>query len=155
MYIFSLTLTKEKIAAVLAILLIITVGVVYFFPNRTSGQEDKFLIKNTNEGRIKFIRSFGWEVDNKLFSKEIIRVPSEFDKGYSDYEKLQNAQGLSLLPYKNKQVTKYTYRVLNYKDSSLAVYINLFVYNNRVIAADLNSPDLKNGFIDTIMKVEK
>lgn len=154
MYIISMTLTKEKIASILAIILLLLLVLIYFLPNKSLCEEDKFLIKNTNEGRIKFINSFGWVVDNKLFSKETIKVPNEFDKIYQDFESLQNSQGLTLIPYKNKNITKYTYKVLNYKNPNLIVYINLFIYKNKVVAADINSPDFRHGFIDTIIKVE-
>ena len=50
--------------------------------------------------------------------------------------------------YSRKRVTHYAYRVTNY-DSQGTVYVNLLVWRNRIIAADISSLD-DGGFISPL-----
>ena len=157
MYIFTLTLTKAKISAITAVLLFGVMVCIYiipvFFSFKTASTNEKSLIKNTEKGRQDFINSLGWHVEKKPYLTEEITIPAEFDKMYSDYNEIQKTQGLDLEKYKGNKVEKYTYTVTNYPDKALIVYINIFIYNGRVIAGDINSPDLENGFIRNFLNI--
>jgi hypothetical protein len=75
-----------------------------------------------------------------------VTIPGEFDKVFVGYNELQKQQGLDLSQYKRKDVTRYTYKITNYKDYNGTVYANLLIYRGRVIGGDICSADV-NGFV--------
>ena len=59
---------------------------------------------------------------------------------------LLRAQGFDLEPYAGKEVTKYTYTVLNYPDYPENVVVDLLFDDHRMIGADITYNDAENGF---------
>ena len=159
MYIFTITLTKAKASALTAVFLLGVLVLIYIIPAfsgfKTVSTNEKYFIRNTEKGRQDFINSLGWKVLAKPFAVEKLTVPTEFDKLYSDYNELQRTQGLDLSSLKGEKLQKYTYKVTNYEDKSLIVYINIFIYKGKVVAGDINSPDFKNGFIRNFLNIEE
>ncbi|MFY9382245.1 MAG: DUF4830 domain-containing protein [Eubacteriales bacterium] len=100
----------------------------------------------TNADRIAFLQSFGWEVDPEPVEEAKVTIPAEFDRVFESYNAIQKQQGLDLSKYKNRDMTRYTYKVLNYPNYDGTVYANILVYRNRVVAGDICSADV-NGFI--------
>ena len=94
-----------------------------------------------------FLEQFGWSVESSPMESLTIRIPAQFDKVMNAYNELQKNQGLDLSRYKDKEVTRYTYRVTNYPDYSGTVYANVIVYKNKVIGGDICSSDV-TGFIN-------
>ncbi|MBP3448233.1 MAG: DUF4830 domain-containing protein [Clostridia bacterium] len=143
MFVWSVTITKEKIALLLAILLLFTLisGVCITFL-----REDSL---RTNQGRIRFLEECGLLVESSPFSVQTFKIPKELDAFYSEYEALQNKQGLSLMPYRNQTVKKYTYPLVSQDGSH--VVANLFLKGGVLIACDLTCPDFKNGWIKPLL----
>jgi hypothetical protein len=106
---------------------------------------------HTNEGRIAFLKSFGWEVADKPIEITDVTVPSEFDSVFSNYNELQKLQGLDLSRYKQKQVTRYTYTVTNYQGYDGKVLASLIVYRGTVVGGDLCTEDA-SGFIHGFLR---
>ena len=75
-----------------------------------------------------------------------VTIPSDFDKVFAAYNELQKEQGFDLSAYRKKTVMRYTYEVENFEDYEGTVYVNLIVYRNRVIGADISSLDV-SGFV--------
>ena len=98
------------------------------------------------EDAANFLTQFGWEIDRTPTEIKAVTVPAEFDKVFSAYNEIQKAQGLNLLRYRGKEVTRYSFRVLNCEDTTLPVYANVLVYRNRVIGGDIYSSDFVKGF---------
>ena len=98
------------------------------------------------EDAANFLTQFGWEIDREPTEIKTVTVPAEFDKVFSAYNEIQKAQGLNLLRYRGKEVTRYSFRILNYEDTTLPVYANVLVYRNRVIGGDVYSSDFVKGF---------
>ncbi len=103
----------------------------------------------TENDRIAFIKQFGWEVEEAPCQTQNVTIPGEFDKIYICYNELQRQQGLDLMRYKRKEVTRYTYKVTNYPDYNGTVYANIIVYRGRVVGCDLCSADV-SGFVSTL-----
>ena len=145
MFICSITLTKERIAFLLAVflvvLLVLGTGISYF-------SAERYL---SHSARRRFLEQYGYETEATPFSKETLTLPRQGDEWYLQYEALQNQQGLTLSPYFGKTVKKYTYRITNYPDTAATVYANLFLYRGRIIACDLLCPDVKNGFLEPLI----
>ena len=107
-----------------------------------------------NADRVAFIESFGVKVKEEPTEEKTFRIPSDFDRIVSGYNEIQKRQGLDLLRYKNKKVTRYTYEVTNYKDTGRSVYVNMFVYRSKVIAVDMSSGGT-DGFVYPLLLIDK
>ena len=78
--------------------------------------------------------------------REKITIPAEFNAAFTEYNELQKQQGFDLEPYAGKEVTKYTYTVLNYPDYPENVVVDLLFDDHRMIGADITYNDAENGF---------
>ncbi|MBO5409286.1 MAG: DUF4830 domain-containing protein [Clostridia bacterium] len=146
MFICSVTLTKEKIALLLAICLMIILlsGVcISFF---TSERYD------THSERRGFLEQYGWKTADKPCFKETVTLPKTVEELSADYETLQNRQGFSIVPYLGKTLKKYTYTVTNYPNSPASVYANVLLYRGNIVACEIVCPDFKNGFIEPVIR---
>jgi len=100
----------------------------------------------TNEDRIAYLASYGWEVSPEPISVEELQIPDEFDDTYTQYLDLQAQQGFDLTKYRGKRVKRYTYAVTNYPTGESGVQAGLLLYRNTVIGGDVLSNAL-GGFI--------
>ena len=107
---------------------------------------------DTNDARVKFLTDLGWEVTPSPTESGEIRIPKAGDQVFDRYNELQKKQGLDLSKYTGKRVTRYTYLVTNYNADG-EVYVNLFVYRNKIVAADVSSAD-PTGFVTPLLLVE-
>lgn len=98
-----------------------------------------------NAERVSFLNSYGYIVEPDP-EREEITVPAEFNAAFEKYNELQKEQGFDLAPYAGKEVTRYTYRILNYPDCPDNIFINLLFDDHRLIAADITYNDADNGF---------
>jgi hypothetical protein len=154
MFFYSMRATTVKFFAVVCVALVTLITLITFVPTYTDPM-DTAVSKDstinyekikTNDERIEFLRQFGFEVKSEPISATEVRIPSEFDKIFLEYNELQKRQGLDLSRYKNKNVMRYTYEVTNYEGYDGVVYANMIVYRNRVIGGDVCSADV-TGFI--------
>ena len=146
MFIYSIRASTVKFVG-LMLLFAVLIGVVALsgqtgsvFAVSAATQIDYSGIK-TKENRIAFINNFGVEVDPASEEETAFRMPENFDRVILGYNELQKKQGLDLSKYKNKRVTRYTYRVVG-EDS----YANLFVYRGKIVACDISSAS-PDGFV--------
>ena len=105
---------------------------------------------STPEGRIDYLRSFGWEVDVCSENEKAVTFPAQFGDVMNNYCRLQRSQGFDLEKYSGKECRQYTYRLLNYDSKEKDVFITIYVYKNAVIAGDihtLSSDGFMHGFI--------
>lgn len=100
-----------------------------------------------NAARIAFLSSFGWEVSAEPLECVSVIIPQQFGDVYRNYNELQTAQGFDLMRHRGKQVTRYTYAVLNYPGQAEYIRANLLVLNDEIIAGDICSVYAKNGFM--------
>lgn len=100
----------------------------------------------TNDDRVDFLEGFGYEVEEIPVDITEVSVPQKFDSVYEKYNDVQRSQGLNLKRYSGKNAIRYTYKILNYKDSKDEVYANVLIYNNNVIAGDVYSMGV-NSFL--------
>ena len=143
-----------KLLGILCVALTVLITLVAFVPtysalavsknaSEVSYSYDKV---RSPEDAANFLSQFGWEIDREPLEVKTVTVPSEFDKVFSAYNEIQKAQGLNLSRYRGKEVTRYTFRVLNCEDTTLPVCANVLVYRNRVIGGDIYSSDFVKGF---------
>ncbi len=156
MFIYSMRANTIKFIGVLCVALTVLVTLIVFVPTYTAGSDvltgadgvtqysyDK--VKSASDVS-SFLSQFGWKVGSEPIEIKEVTVPAEFDKVYAAYNELQKGQGLNLTKYRGKEVTRYTYEVVDYPGYEGRVYANVLVYRGRVIGGDICSADV-TGFV--------
>lgn len=110
-----------------------------------------FSIDNsTNRMICEYVESLGWKINSSPTEISHLTIPEEFDAVYETYNAVQISSGFDLTPFKGKNVVRYSYKVLNHNRSQDSeVIVSVFVYDSRIIAADICSTDM-NGFMHGI-----
>lgn len=108
---------------------------------------------NTDEGRIRFIEKYGWKVEKSPYLCEKVQIPVTFDGAVADYARLQKNSGFDLSKYRGAVAERYSYRVLNHAEDEKYACANVFVYQGKIIAADIVSPKI-DGFIAAVSDTE-
>ena len=157
MFICSVRASTIKLFALLALTVIILVAVLAYGGDASvyafaEGKEVNYGGMKTNEDRVAFINGFGISVESEPVKEESFSVPENFDTVLSSYNELQKSQGLDLTKYTKKRVTHYSYKVTNY-NSEDEVFVNLFIYKNRIIGCDISSAS-PNGFVLPLCSVD-
>ena len=158
MFIYSVRASTVRVAAVVMLLGALVLGLVLMgqgeavAASAAAGGIDYSGIK-TKADRLAFIRGFGIQVDEASETETAFRMPDSFDRVIAGYNVLQQKQGLDLSKYQNKKVTRYTYKVTNYKSDG-EVYANLFVYRGKIVACDICSAD-PSGFVLPLTLVDR
>ncbi len=154
MFIYTLRASTVKYFAVIAICLVALLTIVFLGGSETYmptiAKDVNFSGIKTNEDRVKFIEQFNINVAETPEETVEFALPDDFDRIILGYNEIQKSQGLDITKYKNKKVTRYTYRVEKYEDYEGVVYVNLIMYKNNVIACDLSTAD-KNGFVKPLL----
>jgi hypothetical protein len=157
MFIYSVRAQTLRLCVILAVCIVL-VGVVAIGSEGevaalSGAVEIDFGGIKTADDRLEFMRSFGIEVAEGSEEASEFGMPDNFDRVINGYNELQKRQGLDLLKYKNKRVTRYTYKVTNYKSEG-EVWANLFVYRGKIIACDISSAD-PTGFVIPMTLVDR
>ncbi len=138
------------LALVAGVLLVSQEGTV--FASSTNLEIDYSGIKDA-KSRVEFIEQFGIEIEDEPIEEKSFKIPKNFDRVILGYNELQKKQGLDLSKYERKKVIRYTYKVTNY-DYDGDVWANIFVYRNRIVAADISSAD-PEGFVVPLTLVDR
>lgn len=128
------------VAAVAAIVLIL----VLFNGMRNSGSKDAILL-NSNEARITYLQTWGWEVNPEPVETLQLLLPDKLKDDDLTYNELQKEQGFDLTTCCGKQVSRYTYTVTNYPDRPDGVQVNLYICEDKAVAGDVIAAG-ENGF---------
>ena len=90
--------------------------------------------------KVHFIESYGWQVEQSHFMHEKVKIPYTFGDTEKEYNLIQKKAGFDFENYKGKTLDKFSYRLLNHPDDKKYAYINIFVYNKKIVGADVVSP---------------
>lgn len=132
----SVKTTKTKLVGTLCIILAAVIAVILFFGGKSSEKaaESISLRVTNNEERKNYLSQKGLETAKEpCFVKEVI-LPKD-DAVFEEYCVMQKEAGFDLSLYLGKKVMKYVYPVLGEEE----VYATVYVYDNRIIAADISS----------------
>ncbi len=157
MFIYSVKASSIKLVALVLVSLTIVCTLLILIPSydtATVFADDGSVVytgAKDNEGRVEFLKKFGWEVTAEPLEEVTVTIPSEFDSVFIGYNELQKLQGLDLSRYKKKTVTRYTYAVTNYPDYDGKVFANILIYRGKVIGGDICT-EAKDGFIHGFSK---
>lgn len=134
MMVVSLKANRKRILAFL-LLAAIVVGACFFLLGNKETKATS-IPGGTNEERVLYLQSFGWQVGNEAAETREVMIPASFNDVYSAYNVMQQAQGFDLKPYAGEVCTQYKYKVENYPKET-EVYATLLVYGERIIGGDL------------------
>lgn len=157
MFVYSVKSSTVKLFACILAAVTVAITLSFFIPTAAvqavfaDNGKVVYTDAKDNDGRIKFLSQFGWQVNPTPVSETEVTVPTEFDTVFKGYNELQKHQGLDLSKYKRKSVTRYTYVVTNYENYTGTVYANLIIYRGRVIGGDICTED-SDGFIHGFSK---
>ena len=105
---------------------------------------------STNKMVVEYIEEIGWEIEESPVEISHLTIPERFDAVYQSYNALQKQSGLDFEDFKGKRVSRYTYSVLNHKESpKTKVFAGVFVYENTIIGGDISSGE-SSGFMHAI-----
>lgn len=151
---FVLTLKWNKKIALLVIMAIAVLLCAIIFSIGSGGSDGGPSVSSkvkTNEDRVKFLQSLGWEVDEAPIGEKTVVIPKEFSEIYDTYNQLQLDQGYDLSDYCGLEATIYTYTVTNYTGYTGNVVADLYVMNYEVIGGDIHSLAI-DGFMHGLCK---
>ncbi len=152
MFVYSLRFSRGKLlicAALLAVLL----GAVTCLPLLWQPETAtvSMILQSTklrdNDARVEYLRSYGWDVEEEPEAIEEIVIPEEFNDVFQRYNEIQKEQGFDLEKHKGQRVKRYTYIVTNYPEEPDYVRANLFLCKEKVVAGDICSLRVKDGFL--------
>ena len=143
MLIVTARLPKKKLlagaATALACLVVVAAALVLTVGGRAVAASAEVKNIRSNDDRVAYLNSLGWQVSQQPIATEELLIPEEFDESYAGYLKLQSDQGFDLGQYCGKRVKRYTYQLTNYPTQDEPVQIALLVYKNRVVGGQIQS----------------
>ena len=132
----------KKILVILGLIAALILGAIWLF----GGDGDVATaapVVSTNDGRVQFLQSFGWQVASSPVESSQVKIPKESSEVFDRYNRLQQSQGYDLTQYAGKTVMRYVYRIDNYPGASEPVYATLLVHKNKVIGGDITDTAAK------------
>ena len=108
---------------------------------------------SSNDGRVKFLTDFGWDVTTSPAESSQVKIPEETSEVFDRYNALQKSQGYDLSKFAGKKVMRYVYKINNYPGATEPVYATLLVYKNEIIGGDVTDTAAK-GHIRGFKKPE-
>ena len=132
----------KKILFILGILAALIVGAIWVF----GGDEDVSTAApavSNNDGRVAFLKSFGWEVAASPVESSQVKIPKQTTEVFDRYNQLQKSQGYDLTQFAGKNVMRFVYQITNFPGATEPVYATLLVYKNQVIGGDITDTAAK------------
>lgn len=143
MFILSMRADKKKILIGIVCISVVVLSVILLFRGNSITNANAKTKGNTaaktNEQRVSYLKSFGWEVSEEASEIVEVAIPVEFSDVYKKYNALQKAQGFDLSKYRGKRVKRYSYAVTNYPNEPKFIVANILVFEDEVIAGDICS----------------
>lgn len=149
MLIFTAKLNRKKLLAAVAIGAMALGALIWWTPDREARvfarQGSAASSLKTNEDRVAFAQSLGYQVEPQPLRSQQVTIPHQFDQVYQQYNEMQRQCGFDLEPYQGKTLTLYTYQVTNYPGEQQAM-LDLLVCKNKAVGGAVYSAAL-DGFM--------
>ena len=125
---------KKLILGLAALAAVILLGVLLFSGSDTQTAAPSLA---SNDGRVKFLESLGWQVTASPKESGQVRIPESTNEVFDRYNALQKSQGYDLTPFAGKTVMRYVYQVKNFPNATDPVYATLLIYKDQIIGGDI------------------
>lgn len=137
MMIMTAKVNLKKILLLLAAAAAVLLALILLLGGKSDAQTSAPL--SSNDGRVQFLRDFGWDVTNSPVESGQVRIPNEITEIFERYNALQKSQGYDLSKYAGKKVMRYVYKINNFPGATEPVYATVLVYKNAVIGGDVTN----------------
>ena len=137
MLIWTTRFSRKKAVFAVLLLGVVLAAIILLAGGGDSGRPDTDTPLLTNEDRVAYLQSLGWEVDPEPVETLQFLLPEALEEPYLSYNDLQKRQGFDLSACCGKQVARYTYAVTNYPGRAQGVQANLYVCGDRPAAGDI------------------
>lgn len=149
MVIMTAKINKKKILTIglLVIIAIVLLFTLFSGSQAQTAEQSSITAKtdiDTNEARIEYLASYGWQVNDEPIKTQEVRIPTDPSDIFERYNDLQISQGFDLHEYAGKTVRRYVYEITNYPGSADTHYATLLIYKGSVIGGDVCAAS-KNG----------
>ena len=143
-----ITVTKKSLAAVFLSTLFAIIVSGQFYAARNPVTNGK-----TNAQRVSYIKALSLTPDEDGAESKNVTIPLVFSTVYENYNELQKKAGYDLTAYKGAEAVIYTYPGGKIKsDNNDEYYVNLIVYNGRIIGGDISSRNFYGEMLPLIKK---
>ena len=133
----------KKILIVIGIIAVLLIAIIWMFGGSDDSTATAAPAVSTNDGRVKFLTDFGWDVTTSPVETSQVRIPEQSSDVFERYNALQQSQGYDLSKYAGKNVMRFVYRINNYPGATEPVYATLLVYKNQIIGGDVTDTAAK------------
>ena len=137
MLVMTAKVDKTKILIILAAVVAVILGLILLLDGGNDTQSAAAPSLPSNDGRVKFLTDFGWDVVVSPVESGQIKIPAESSEVFDRYNALQKSQGYDLSKFGGKVVMRYVYRIKNYPGATDPVYATLLIYKDQVIGGDV------------------
>ena len=142
MMVMTAKVDMKKILLILTAVAALILAVVLLAGGKDAAQTGAPAVSG-NDGRVKFLRDFGWDVTTSPVESSQVRIPETASEVFDRYNALQKSQGYDLSPYAGKAVMRYVYKINNYPGATEPVYATVLVHKNKVIGGDITDTSAK------------
>ena len=149
MMVMTAKVDMKKIALILGAIAAGIIGIVLLFGGSSDAQTTSAPAGSNNDARVKFLQSFGWDVDSSPTESSQVRIPENTSEVFDRYNQLQKANGYDLSKLAGKNAMRYVYKINNYPGATDPVYATVLVHKNTIVGGDVTdtSPNGKiQGF---------
>ncbi len=143
MMVMTAKVDKKKIVIALAAAAAVIVALIMLFGGGGDSTPTAAPSMGTNEGRVQFLKGFGWQVSTSPTESSQVRIPDSSSEVFDRYNALQKSQGYDLSQYAGKTVMRYVYKVNNYPGATEPVYATLLICKDQVIGGDVTNTAAK------------
>ena len=137
MMVMTAKVDLKKILLILAGIAAVIVALILIFGGSGEAAATSAPSLATNDGRVQFLESFGWDVATSPLQSTQVKIPEEMSEVFRRYNALQLSQGYDLQGYAGKTVMRYVYEICNYPEATEPVLATLLVHKGQVIGGDI------------------
>ena len=137
MMVMTAKVDLKKILLILAGIAAVIVALILIFGGSGEAAATSAPSLATNDGRVQFLESFGWDVTTSPLQSTQVKIPEEMSEVFRRYNALQLSQGYDLQGYAGKTVMRYVYEICNYPEATEPVLATLLVHKGQVIGGDI------------------
>lgn len=136
MLVMTAKVNRKKIILAAAAAVAVILAIILIFGGKSTATSAPSTIQS-NDDRIQFLESFGWQVVTSPAESCQVRIPSETNEIFERYNSLQKTMGYDLSEYAGKTVMRYVYKIKNYPGATEPVYATILIAGNQVIGGDI------------------
>jgi len=136
MLMMTAKVNQKKILLSAAAVVAIIVALILLLGGQSTSTSAPAAIKS-NDDRVQFLESFGWQVVTSPTESCQVRIPAETSEVFERYNSLQKTMGYDLSPYAGKTVMRYVYKIKNYPGATEPVYATVLIADHQIIGGDV------------------